>query len=276
MNFNYVPETIALACETPWIFDITVNGNKVEYSDGGYFRDISFKKIDIAKFVKLGENVISFECDFEQSAEVYENIRKAHIFESEKNKLYLDMEIEAVYLVGNFAVGTPGKWEKLGIVPGYENNHSFVNTNAYRYTGEFTIESPPKEIDVKNMQMQGFPFFSGKLNLQGEINVSGEHTLMELDMYGINSVHIKIDGKEFFAMTNNKVMLEGVNPGVHKVEYTLLNNLRNLLGPHHLDGGECLAVGPGMFYDEECVFNQKYTQESKNNNNGYCFVEMKI
>ena len=276
VNFNYVPEEIALACETPWIFDITVNGNKVEYTDGGYFRDISFKKIDIAKYVKLGENVISFECDFEQSPEIYENVRKGYIFESEKNKLYFDMEIEAVYLVGDFAVGTSGDWEKLDVVSGFEKDSNYLNTNTYRYTGEFTIEAPLKKIDIKNMQMQGLPFFSGKLTLEGEVKVEEGCNIIELDMYGVNSVHIKVDGKEFVAMTNNKVVLAGVSSGVHKVEYTLLNNLRNLLGPHHLEGGECLAVGPGVFYEEECVFSYNYDQRKVSTNKGYCFVEMKI
>ncbi|MBR5518470.1 MAG: hypothetical protein IKV86_05515 [Clostridia bacterium] len=276
VNFNYVPEEIDLACETPWIFDITVNGNKVEYTDGGYFRDISFKKIDISKYVKLGENIISFECDFEQSPEVYENIRKGYCFESEKNKLYFDMEIEAVYLVGDFAVGTNGEWQKLGVVPGFEKNGSYQNSNAYRYIGEFTIESPVKEIDVKNMQMQGLPFFSGKLTLEGEVKVEEDCNIIELDMYGVNTVHVKIDGKEFVAMTNNKVVLDGVGSGVHKVEYTLLNNLRNLLGPHHLEGGESLGVSPAVFYKEKCVFNYKHDPKVVSINDNYCFVEMKI
>ena len=59
------------------------------------------------------------------------------------------MEIEAVYLVGDFAVGTNGEWQKLGVVPGFEKNGSYQNSNAYRYIGEFTIESPVKEMDVK-------------------------------------------------------------------------------------------------------------------------------
>ena len=77
-------------------------------------------------------------------------------------------------------------------------------------------------------------------------------------------------------MTNNRVVLDGVSSGVHKVEYTLLNNLRNLLGPHHLEGGECLAVGPGVFYEEKCVFSHHYNPKNVSVNKGYCFVEMKI
>lgn len=276
VKFNYVPETISLVCETPWIFDITVNGNKVEYTDGGYFRDISFKKIDIAKFVKLGENVISFECDFEQSKEVYENIKKSFVFESEKNKLFFDMEIEAIYLVGDFAVGTPDKWEKLGVVAGYENERGYLNTDAYRYSGEFVIEPPLKEIDVKNMHMQGLPFFCGKLELEGEVEIKGKNPVMVLDMYGVNSVHIEIDGKEFVAMTNNIVPLTGVGEGTYKVKYTLYNNLRNLLGPHHLEGGECLAVSPAVFYDERCVFNFKHDPKVLSKNKDYCFVNFRI
>lgn len=275
-KLNYIPKKLYLACETPWIFDIKINGEKIDFSDSGYFRDISFRKTDISKLVKTGENVISFDCDFKQSEEVYENIEKSYIFESEKNKLYFDMEIEAIYLVGDFAVSTTGNWEKLGVVKGYEADEAYDNTDAYRYNGDFVIEKPAEKVDIKNIQMQGFPFFAGKLKLEGEIEVKGKNPVLKLDMCGVNSVHIKIDGKQYIAMTDNHIPLKGISQGVHKIEFTLINNLRNLLGPHHLEGGECLAVGPGIFYDERCVFNQNNKSSNISSNKNYCFVEMKI
>lgn len=276
VNFNYIPDKLYLVCETPWVFDIKVNDVKVEYSDCGYFRDISFRKIDISKYVKLGGNTISFDCDFEQSKKVYENLEKSYVFESEKNKLYFDMEIESIYLVGDFAVATPGKWEKLGIVDGYENVKSFDNTFAYRYSGEFVIEKPVEKVNIKDIQKQGFPFFAGALNLVGDIEIKGSHPVLELDVYGVNSVHVKVDGKEFVAMTDNRIPLTGIAEGVHKIELTIINNLRNLLGPHHLEGGESLSVNPAAFYDEDSVFSKRSNPVIKKFNPNYCFVEMKI
>lgn len=55
--------------------------------------------------------------------------------------------------------------------------------------------------------------------------------------------------------------------------FTLINNLRNLLGPHHLALGESYAVGPGSFFKEACVWN-KAPEASWNE--AYCFVETGI
>ncbi len=258
-----------MACETPWIFDIKVNGEKVEYIDCGYFRDTSFRKIDIAKYVKLGENVISFDLDFKQSDEFYENLKKSYIFESEKNKLVYDIEIEAIYLVGDFAVGTDGKWTK----PDYSTKELRLNEFAERYSGKFTVEKPAESVDIKCIQRSGFPFFSGKLELEGELEVKGENSVLMLDMHGVNSVHIKIDGKEFIAMTDNKIPLKGVAKGKHKIELTLINNLRNLLGPHHRANGEELGTSPRSFFKEPCVWNRNPEPEWDED---YCFAEMKI
>lgn len=176
VTLNHIPDTLYLVCETPWIFHITVNDAKVEYIDCGFFRDASFKKIDIAKYVKLGQNTISFDVDFVQSDEFYENLKKSYIFESEKNKLAYDMEIEAIYLVGDFAVGTPGKWTK----PDYSNIDLRLNKFVERYSGEFTIEKPAEKVNIKRIQREGFPFFSGKLNLESKIEVKGKNPVLNL------------------------------------------------------------------------------------------------
>lgn len=98
---------------------------------------------------KLGENTVSFECDFVQSEEFYESRRKSFIFESEKNKLAYDMEIEAVYLAGDFSVKTAGNWTQL-------------DKKAVRYCGDFEIDEPSANISLENIEQQGFLFFAVK------------------------------------------------------------------------------------------------------------------
>ncbi|UKI35919.1 MAG: hypothetical protein L6V93_17995 [Clostridiales bacterium] len=36
--------------------------------------------------------------------------------------------------------------------------------------------------------------------------------------------------------------------GANELEITITNNLRNLLGPHHLKAGESYSVGPASFF----------------------------
>ena len=96
--------------------------------------------------------------------------------------------------------------------------------------------------------------------------------MLKIDRKGINVVKIEINGMVKTLLTDNLLELKhfGVQ-GVTKVRFTLINNLRNLLGPHHLEKGESYSVVPGDFYKEVCIWNKKPKWES-----GYCFVEMSI
>ena len=208
----------------------------------------------------IGENTISFDCDFKQRDEFYENRRNAFIFESEKNKLVYDMEIEPIYLLGEFSVKTDGVWEKL-------------DKNAVRYMGSFEIDEPKTSVNIKNIEQQGYPFFAGEMTLSGEIEIAGENPVLELDPHGVNAVRVKIGNKEKVMLTDNRLSLAdfGVS-GKTKIQLTLVNNLRNILGPHHLEMGECYSVGPRHFFKEDCI----WTPVVEIWNDGYCFVETKV
>jgi len=70
-------------------------------------------------------------------------------------------------------------------------------------------------------------------------------------------------------LTNDKLPLASFAvQGRVPVRITLINNLRNLLGPHHLKEGESLEVGPWCFYKEVCIW-----ENDPQWNDDYCFVE---
>jgi len=256
-----IPKELFLVCETPEKFKIKINGCSVTEQEDGYFLDKSFKKIEIAKYIRKGENVIQFECKFVQSERFYYDLKKAHLFEGERNKLAYDFEIEAIYLVGDFSVATEGIWTKL-------------EQNAARFTGEFIIEKSRKKIVAQNIEQQGFPFFCGEMVLEGEIDIPKQNPVLQIDWKGINVLKVEINGIEKVMLTDNELSLEdfGVN-GKTKVRFTLINNLRNLLGPHHHKDGEVLTVRPRDFYQEKCVWKKK---ELDKWNDSYCFVNVGI
>lgn len=247
--------------ETPEKFEIAVNGTPINKTVTGYFRDKSFKTFDISEYIKEGENTISFDCNFAQSETTYKNIRNGFIFESEKNKLSYEMEIEAIYLVGNFSVKTSGDWTKL-------------DKNAVRYSGTFEIDAPKTEISVKNIEQHGFPFFSDELVLDGIIDIPDSNSVLELDIKSINAVRVKIGDIQKVMLTDNRLDLAqfGVT-GVTPIQITLINNLRNLLGPHHLKCGETYWTAPTSFFKEPCVWN---FEPEKDWDDDYCFVETGI
>lgn len=261
VNAEYVPDEIYLVCETPEIFSISVNGQDVESSPMGYFCDKSFKKIDISGLLHKGKNVIEFISNFMQSNEFYKKLKKAYEFEGEKNKLAYDMEIEAVCLIGDFGVRTDGVWEEL-------------SNNAHRYCGEFVLTKPNKTLSVKSIEKQGFPFFCGRITIEAEINIAEENPALRLERKGINVVKIRIGTKEKVLITGNEINLNDfAERGKTTVHVTLINNLRNMLGPHHLAQGECFAVSPKSFYKEKCVWRTNHFEEW---DDSYCFAEMSI
>ena len=267
LKAEFKPKTMYLVCETPEFFEIKVNGNTVTYEAKEYFIDKSFKKIDIAKYIFPGDNIISFDCTFKQSDMFYESLRKAYVFESEKNKLAYDIEIEPVYILGEFSVKTDGEWFKLP-------------KNASRYKGEFVIAEPKKKLSLKHIEKQGYPCFCGEMSLEGIVNIKGDNPVLEFDVKGFNVVKLKIGDREEIVLWDNRLPLKSFGiKGETKFKLTLVNNLRNLLGPHHLEEGETYKANPGSFYKEYCVWKRPAVKNSYYNhvwNDDYAFVEMSV
>lgn len=258
LNIEYIPDELYLVCEAPERFKIKINSFEIKNSTDGYIIDRCFEKIDISKYVTEGLNIISFDCEFEQSAKVYESIKKAWIFESEKNKLAYDFEIEPIYIMGDFGVCTSGVWENL-------------DKNAVRYRGGFVIGKQKNVLNPQNIEQQGFPFFCGALKCQTEIDIKGNNPVLVLDKKGFNAVIAKINGREKVSL-NGRINLKDFDVhGVTRIELTLINNLRNLMGPHHINIGESYYVWPGSFVKERCIWD-KGTPE-KNWDGDYCFTE---
>ncbi len=245
VNIAAVSEKLYLAVETPEIFEIKVNGETVDKTDCGFFRDHSFRMLDIQKHAKVGENTIELFAKISQSEKTYENIEKSRLFESEKNKLTYDMEIEPMYLVGDFAVKTEGTFEP-------------INNNAYFYDGGFALCKPADEVTLQNLEQNGYTFFSGELTVSRKFELDSADYKLSFKKNGINAIRIKVNGKAVTTVMwapYDIDLSEYLVAGENEIELTLVNNLRNLMGPHHHTSGELLGVGPGSFYKEPCIWN---------------------
>ena len=258
VKISDLPRSLFLVCETPEIFTIKVNGKLADKTDRGYFRDRSFRKMDITDLLVLGENRIELETDFRQSPIVYENMAKSKAFESEKNKLTFDMELEQIYLVGDFSVETEGSFEELA-------------RNASRFSGSFSIGKPRKEITLDRMERQGFPFFAGTMTVSRSFDLESTDLMLDFVKCGWNVVKAEINGKALPPMmwepfTQDISAL--LHVGENKISLTLTNNLRNMQGPFHLAIGESHSLSPSEFYCRKCVWGggtEKW-------NDGYCFL----
>lgn len=261
-DITYIPSEIYMTTEN-YDAEILVNGNIVEKTDCGYFIDPSIRKINISNYVKQGENTIRLNVLFAQRTVTYENIRKSAFFESERNKLSLDMELSAIYIIGDFEVSTEAdKFEKL-------------DRNAERYCGKFSITKRKNCIELKDLHKNGYPFFAGQMTLSKELNLDNTDYELVFDKKGINAVDVRVNGEMAGTLMWNPYSLDisrFLKKGKNTIEITVYNNLRNLMGPHHLSEGECYKVRPGCYFKEKWLFSADDIVW----HDDYCFVETTI
>ena len=228
-----------LVVEEPQNYTVYVNGKVVEKKDCGYYRDKSFRKLDISGLLEKGYNIITLECDFVQSQEVYDTLDNCTQFESVKNKLYYDMEIEAVYLVGDFGVECDGEF-----VP--------AENNSYNNDGKFSLTVKPVKVTDGDLVLQKFPFFCGSMKLTKTINLTKdelEGRFIEFASRNSTITKVTVNGKSLspiywapYICDLDGVLVEGENV----IDIEIIGNFRNMLGPHHL-GKEEYSVSPGSF-----------------------------
>lgn len=171
------------------------------------------------------------------------------------------MEIEQIYLVGDFSVGTYGEFTEL-------------DRDACRYSGEFVIEKPKTQIKLSNIERQGFPFFAGEITVSKKFSSNSEKIQIDFEKYGVNVVKAKINGKpvsEYMWEPYETDISELIkDKKVNEIELTLVNNLRNMQGPFHLQQGESYLVTPSDFYKEKCIWCN--STEDNRWNDDYCFA----
>ncbi len=264
VNIKDVPDELCLVCETPENFTITVNGTKIDSTKKeGYIIDKSFEKLNISQYVKEGINEIEFLCNFTQSERVYKDLEEALVFETMKNKLTYDMEIEPCYLAGDFGVEVEGEWEP-------------IERNAYRTGDKFTIVKKPHTITLSDIQKQGFPFFAGAISVSKEFDLADTDYQLAFSKTGINAININVNSKDAGNLLWHPFscdISEYLKQGKNKITLTLYNTLRNMQGPHHLKEGESYFVMPSMFYKEKCVWSKNPEADWCED---YCFVENSI
>ena len=266
---DVLPEKLFLAVETPEIFDIEINGKRIDKTDCGYFRDAAFRLLDIASAVEVGANTIRFRTTITQSPETYQHLANSWTFEGMKNRLSYDMEVEPIYLVGDFGVAFTDTPEELKL-------------DAYRTNSPLVITAAQRVVDIAALDMSGYPEFAGTITLEKTFNLDNTNYYVSLKGRGINSIRISVNGKHVATVMNPPYevdLSDYLVKGENTVTLTLLNNLRNMMGPHHWVDGELLAVGPWHFFQESNVFHHMPGANESNHekilkywNDGVCLV----
>lgn len=245
---------IFLTTETPEIFDIKVNGVALEKRDEGFFRDISYRKLPMRELVKTGENIIELDSTVCQSDKTFSHLDNSWAFETMSNCLSYDMEIEPIYIVGDFGVVLCGEKEEL------ELGAYRVCEQALEGGYTFKITKRPTSVNISSLEDSGYPEFAGTLTLKKKINLDDTAYRVKLKGRGINSIHLAVNGKyvanRMFGPYDVS-LADCLVKGENELELKILNNLRNMQGPHHLNVGEKEWTNRDAFYKESNVFRHK-------------------
>lgn len=210
---------LSLVIETPEQLEITVNGVLVDHKSTTAWIDDSFRKIDITGQLKLGENAIILDGVFAP-----------------------ETELESIYLLGEFGVES-----SAGVYCGGSSGQSF-----YRYSSVFHLGRLVKTVKAGDLVPQGLPFFSGRVCLSQSAFLANPTPDATLRLHGphfalaraiINGVEAGVAAWAPYEIPLGDLLRDGENT----VEIELVGTLRNLLGPHHLRGGDGEGVGPDAF-----------------------------
>jgi hypothetical protein len=233
-----------LVLEKPEDIEIELNGCLVDSVSCGWWRDISFQKIDISGKVQPGLNRIRLKTYFYNSPDTYAAIEHARQFESVGNKLTFDTEIENIYLIGSFGV------EAGSLYSNGERNAVFTN-------GPFVLTESPAYVHTGDLVSQGFPFFAGKIRLQQKVDVDMNEWTKAKWSFGVPPDTIVsrlfVNGEEvraFLWEPYDAEITSLLRKGENLIEVEMSSSCRNLLGPHHHIKGEIYKVGPDSFKDK--------------------------
>ena len=267
-NSRVTPECAYIAIECPERFKIRVNGIDIPMTDCGYFRDSSFRLVNISSAMCRGENTVELHSTVAQSAATYEHLDKCRAFEAMRNCLSYDEEIEPVYIVGDFGVELPSKITEL-------------SRDAYRITDLPVIVEKPRTVDICALDRSGYPEFAGRLTLKRRFTLTDTDRSVTLFGRGINSVRLSVNGKPVATKMWGPYTVDisdYLTLGDNEITLTVLNNLRNMMGPHHLEEVESYHVGPALFFKESSPFYHLEPTEDNPHpthkwwNDGICLV----
>ncbi len=226
--------------EDAGLYHMSVNGKELPYEEQGWWKDKKFKKVSIKPYLKMGRNEIILQTDFRQPQKVYDVLFGDNVYETEKNKITYDIEIESIYLLGDFGVVSKSPFTK-------------IERNAMVTNGGFEIVDAPTILPGNDFTGNGLLFFAGSLAVSQPLTVTkqeGKQYLLDLGKQNaplvkvyVNNVFVKTSLWAPYTADITQVLKDGENI----IKLQLFASNRNLLGPHHHIDGECYNVGPESF-----------------------------
>ncbi len=259
------------------LYKIQVNGQEIPYQDIGWWKDKTFKKVDIKQAVCAGKNEIILDTTFAQPQKVYDVLYGENVYETEKNKITFDMELENIYLLGDFGVISKSPYVQ-------------AERKALITDGPFVIVDAPQAFTSNNFTLNGLLFFAGTMTICQKIQVEkeeGKRILLKLGRQKCPWIKVYVNGefvKDSLWAPYTVDITEAVKEGINTITFEVYASNRNLFGPHHNINGECYNVGPDSFIGKwswverksEADATEVFDVDKDYWVDTYCFVEFGV
>lgn len=111
---------------------------------------------------------------------------------------------------------------------------------------EKTITAAADTIGFGSITYQGMPFYGGNITYITEIETTGHAIAIKTNYYRGALIKVAVDGKPagVIAYAPYTLLIENMEPGNHKIEFTLFGNRRNTFGALHNMDTACLWYRP--------------------------------
>jgi hypothetical protein len=199
---------LGVVAEQGHIWQLTVNGKPIGTETSGYYWDRQFGLIDIAKAVKPGKNIIELAGEFKYG-----------------------VEIEEIYLVGDFALRQSG------------------------YQEYWLVQEPPLLTDG-SWVYQGYPFYAGNMVYTQELDLPetvGRRFWIRLNQPKGTLFRVRLNDGEWKYLISQPWEVEVSNDcvaGKNLLQIEVVGSLRNTFGPLHHRLRSPAWCGPKQFEDE--------------------------
>lgn len=256
-----------LVIERPDELEIELNGARVETAGSGWWRDISFRTIDISGLAATGRNTLVLRMEFRSSQEISERLARARAFEAEGNKLTIDQELESIYLLGDFGVHSSS-----GFTDG--------ERRAVCTEGPFQLTEPARRVQTGDLTRQGFPFFSGSLRIRQTLALDAAQASDAQWFFQappdaiVTKLFINgLEVRSFLWEPYHADISSFLHSGSNVIELEMTGSCRNLLGPHHHIKGEVYKVGPDSYKDKPGWTDKDLDKDTHVYQTRYAFVK---
>lgn len=191
-----IPRTCELVIENPQDFQININGHSVNVVNG-FWIDEDFKTIKIQPFIRKSLNEICLEFNYRT-----------------------DMEIEDLYLIGDFGVNR-------------------INSAKTPAPNNMTIVNAVSELKLGSWIGQGLDFYSGavKYNIPLKSPIKqGSRAFIRLKELSCTAAVIHVGQKRFVLPWAPFVaeITEAITPAISEITIELIGGRKNILGPLHV------------------------------------------